>query len=344
MTNAKKFQAELNEFNTALKSARRVLLTSPGTADGDSVGAQLALRRMLVHRYPNLDISIVNDDPLPDRYRFLPDVEVVQTPETFKAAGKTPEFDIGVIMDGGIDRAGRVKEWFDRCKERVFIDHHAISVDYPYTISMVEPKASSTTELMYYISQTSFFDMPMDPQFAQQIYLGLIFDTGFFRHSNTTPEAMELGAQLLRTGFDFTRVGERGMLERTYASLQLLADTLNRAELIADGKIIWSILTQKKLQELGATDDDREGIIDQLFITHGIDVAILFYELPNRETRLSLRSHGNLDVAKFARGLTQRGGGHTKAAGANLDMPWEEAVKWVLDRLTQAVNESRARK
>jgi len=341
MTDAKKFQTELTDFEAVLKSARSVLLTSPGTADGDSVGAQLALRRMLVHRYPKLEINIVNDDPLPDRYRFLPDVETVQTPESFKAAGKTPKFDVAVIMDGGIDRAGRVKEWFDQCPSRVFIDHHAISVDYPYTIRMVEPKASSTTELMYYISQTSFFNMPLDSSFAQQIYLGLIFDTGFFRHSNTTPEAMELGAHLLRTGFDFTRVGERGMLERTYASLQLLADTLNRAQLIADGKIIWSILTQEKLKELGATDDDREGIIDQLFITHGIDVAILFYELPNRETRLSLRSHGNLDVANFARGLTHRGGGHTKAAGANLDMPWEEAVKRVLEKLTTAVQESR---
>ena len=340
MTDAKKFQAQLNEFEAALRSAGRVLLTSPGTADGDSVGAQLALRRMLAHRFPNLKIEIVNDDPLPDRYRFLPDVEHVQTPESFAKQGKSKDFDLGVIVDGGIDRAGRVKEWFDHCKVKVFIDHHSVSVDYPYTIRIVEPKASSTTELMYYLSQTSFFNTPIDADFAQQIYLGLIFDTGFFRHSNTTPEAMELGAQLLRTGFDFTRVGERGMLERTFASVQLLAATLNRAERIAGGKIIWSVITREKLDELGANDDDREGIIDHLFLTQGIDVAILFYEMSDRETRLSLRSHGNLDVARFARSLTKRGGGHTKAAGANIEVSFKECYKDVLEKLTKAVQES----
>ncbi len=340
MTDVKKFLAQLSDFDSALKTARRILVTAPAAADGDSIGAQLALRRMIGHRFPQLEVHIVNDELMPDRYRFLPDVEMVETPDSFKGPA---EFDLGVIVDGGIDRAGRVKEWFDRCPVKVFIDHHAVSVEYPYTIRIVEPKACSTTELMYHLSQTSFFSTPIDKDFAQQIYLGLIFDTGFFRHSNTTPEAMELGAQLLRTGFDFTRVGERGMLERTFPSLQLLADTLNRAERVAHGKIIWSVLTQKKLKELGASDDDREGIIDQLFLTQGIDVALLFYELPNRETRLSLRSHGNLDVATFARSLTRRGGGHTKAAGANVELPMEEAIPWVLGKLTEALAQSKPR-
>lgn len=337
MTNAKKFSSELAELEKALKTSKRALITAPAAADGDSIGTQLALRRMILARYPECEVTILNDEELAERYRFMPDVEHVHTPETYAKTGKGGEFDIGFIVDGGIDRAARVKDLYDRTPVKVFIDHHSVSVDYPYTIRIVEPKASSTTELVYYISQSSLFQTPIDREFAQQIYLGLIFDTGFFRHSNTTPEAMELAAQLLRTGFDFTRVGERGMLERTYASLQLLSDTLGRAKLVASGKIIWSVLTQKKLNELKATDDDREGIIDHLFLTQGIDVAILFYELSNGETRISLRSHGNLDVAKFARELTTRGGGHQKAAGANLDRPLDQAVEWVLGRLETAV-------
>src|SRR5207249_546473 len=128
---------------------------------------------------------------------------------------------------GGIDRAGRVKLWFDEVATRVFIDHHAVSCDYPYTIRMVETVACSTTELVYQLSQSSIFKTKVTSDFAQSIYLGLVFDTGFFRHSNTTPECMILGAQLLKTGFDFTRVGERGMLERSFSGLQLMAETLS---------------------------------------------------------------------------------------------------------------------
>jgi phosphoesterase RecJ-like protein len=339
MTDAKKFATQLVQLEKVLKAAHRVLVTAPGAADGDSIGSQLALRRMLLHRYPQLEVRIINDEPLPERYQFLPDVESVDTPETFAARSPSASssFDVGIIVDGGIDRAGRVRERYECCGTRVFIDHHAVSVDYPYDIRIVEPNAASTTELVYYLSQAAQFEMPLQVEFSQHIYLGLIFDTGFFRHANTTPEAMELAAKLLRTGFDFTRVGERGMLMRSFSSLQLLSFTLSRAERTSGGRIIWSTLTQQTLQSFHAVDDDREGIIDHLFLTNGIDVALLFFELPHGQTKVSFRSQGSLDVATFARSLTEQGGGHRKAAGANLKLPIGEAVPLVLNRLEAAL-------
>jgi bifunctional oligoribonuclease and PAP phosphatase NrnA len=339
MTDAKKFSGQLVQLEKALQAARRVLITAPGAADGDSIGSQLALRRMLLHRYPQLEVRIVNDEPLPERYRFLPDVEAVDTPETFQTSGASEQFDVGVIVDGGIDRAGRVRPMYERCGTRVFIDHHVVSVDFPYDVKIVESSACSTTELMFHISQMPLFQTPIEREFAQQIYLGLIFDTGFFRHSTTTPEAMELAARLLRTGFDFTRVGERGMLERSFSSLQLLSYTLSRAQRSAGGKIIWSTLSQQTLKSFNAVDDDREGIIDHMFLTRGIEVALLFFELPFGQTKISLRSQGTMDVARFARSLTEQGGGHRKAAGANLKMPIDEAVHHVLSRLESALSQ-----
>lgn len=333
MTDARKFAKEIIEFENAVSGAERVLITAPGAADGDSIGAQLSLRRMLLHRFPKCEVRIVNDEPLPQRYLFLPDVEIVETPESYAATKASDVFDVAIIVDGGIDRAGRVRDMFERSKVRVFIDHHVVSVDYPYSIRIVEPLAAATTELVYYISQSMQFQTPLSVEFSQQIYLGLIFDTGFFRHSSTTPEAMELAAKLMRTGFDFTRVGERGMLERSFSSLQLLSFTLSRAQRMAGGRIIWSVLTQQTLRSFHAEDDDREGIIDHLFLTHGVDVALLLFELPQHQVKVSLRSQGEVDVATFARSLTQCGGGHQKAAGALLEMGIEEAVPFVLSRL-----------
>jgi phosphoesterase RecJ-like protein len=337
MVDVTKFKSELERFDKALQSAKRVLITAPGAADGDSIGAQLALRRMLLGKHRHLDVTILNDEKLPERYLFLPDVETVHTPETFAEAKKSSDFDIAIVVDGGVDRAGRVREPYGKAKLKVFIDHHAVSAEYPYDVRIVESTASSTTELMFHLSQTPFFETPVTSEFSQQIYLGLIFDTGFFRHSNTTPEVMELAANLLRSGFDFTRVGERGMLERSFASLKLLSDTLSRADLRANGKIIYSTLSQANLKAFNAQDDDREGIIDHLFLTRGIRVAILFFEIPAGRTKISLRSQGDIDVANFARSLTEHGGGHYKAAGANLGMTLDKAVPWVLERLEALV-------
>ncbi len=337
MQNALKFQTELAEFERILINAKRVLLTAPAAADGDSIGAQLALRKMIQSKYA-CEVYIVNDEPLPERYQFLPDAEHSLTPETYALTDKPNYFDVGIIVDGGIDRAGRIKKVYDECSSRIFIDHHSVSCDYPYTLKIVEPAAAATTELVYYISQTKLFNYKVDRDFSQHIYLGLIFDTGFFRHSNTTPEVMELAAKLLRTGFDFTRVGERGMLERTYGSLKLLASTLERAELKQGGKIIISSLSQKMLREFSAEEDDREGIVDHLFLTKGIEVAVLLFELKDGNTKVSFRSQGELDVAKLARSLTIRGGGHAKASGAFFEEPVEVVQEKVLVRLAEEID------
>jgi len=332
-----KFHLEVEELQKALKKSHRVLITAPGAADGDSIGAQLALQRMIRFKFPTLKTFVVNDEELPPRYRFLPDAETVFTPETFSQAGEKKKFDLGFVLDGGIDRAGRIKNWFDEVPITVFIDHHAISCDYPYKIRIVDSNASATTEMIYHLSQTKLFEMPLEPLFAQQVYLGLVFDTGFFRHSNTTPESMTLAAELLKTGFDFTRVGERGMLERSLGSLRLMADTISKAKTACGGKIIWSVLTQKMLEKYDAIPDDREGIIDHLFLTHGVQVAFLLFELENHEVKLSLRSQGDTDVASFARSLTVRGGGHRRAAGALLEEALPQAEEKVLAGLTQLV-------
>lgn len=337
MVDVSKFKVEITQWIAAMESASRVLITSPGAADGDSIGAQLALRKMVMQRFPNAAVRIINDEPLPVRYQFLPSAEVVYTPETFAASKESVNFDVAIIVDGGIDRAGRVRPFFEKAKTTVFIDHHAVSIEFPYTIRIVESTASSTTELMYHLSQSHYFKTKIDSDFAQQIYLGVVFDTGFFRHSNTTPEVMELCALLLRTGFDFTRVGERGMLERSFSSLKMMSDTLNRSQLVAGGKIIWSTLSQEVLKKYQAVDDDKEGIIDHMFLTRGIEVAVLFFELSSGKTKISFRSQGNVDVAEFARTLTEHGGGHQKAAGALIDRNVNEIVTEVLAKLEKVI-------
>ena len=37
-------------------------------------------------------------------------------------------------------------------------------------------------------------------------------------NANATRDALELGARMMRTGFDFRRIGERGLLVRTFQS------------------------------------------------------------------------------------------------------------------------------
>jgi nanoRNase/pAp phosphatase (c-di-AMP/oligoRNAs hydrolase) len=83
----KKFTKEISVLETTLGEGKHVLITAPGTADGDSVASQLALKQMIVQKYPDLKVTIVNDEPVPERYLFLPGIEGVLTPESCPLGG-----------------------------------------------------------------------------------------------------------------------------------------------------------------------------------------------------------------------------------------------------------------
>jgi phosphoesterase RecJ-like protein len=74
-----------------------------------------------------------------------------------------------------------------------------------------------------------------------------------------------------------------------------------------------------------------------MFLTRGIEVAVLFFELSSGKTKVSFRSQGNVDVAEFARSLTEHGGGHQKAAGALLNKGINEVANDVLSKLEKVI-------
>ena len=90
--------------------------------------------------------------------------------------------------------------------------------------------------------------------------------------------------------------------------------------------------------------DVQEGSGGDRVARGGVEAAVVFFELPTGETRISLRSRSRFDVASFARSLTEHGGGHDRAAGALLEMPIGEAVPWVLARLDAEFEEFLKRK
>jgi phosphoesterase RecJ-like protein len=66
----------------------------------------------------------------------------------------------------------------------------------------------------------------------------------------------------------------------------------------------------------GASTSDLDGIIDQLRVTKGTEVAIFVYETDFQEYKVSMRSNGVVNVSKIA--VSFGGGGHIKAAGCTM--------------------------
>jgi phosphoesterase RecJ-like protein len=83
------------------------------------------------------------------------------------------------------------------------------------------------------------------------------------------------------------------------------------------------------MEELGATPEDLEGMVDVPRGVAGVQVGLLFRLMTTGDVKVSLRSNGPVDVNELARRFG--GGGHIKASGAVVAGPMKEAVRKVVE-------------
>jgi phosphoesterase RecJ-like protein len=93
--------------------------------------------------------------------------------------------------------------------------------------------------------------------------------------------------------------------------------------------ITWIGIERGIMEELGTTTDDLEGILEHARSVQGTEVALLFREMLDGSTKVSLRSTGRANVNAIARQFG--GGGHEKASGALIGQPMHEVRPRVLE-------------
>jgi bifunctional oligoribonuclease and PAP phosphatase NrnA len=325
-------------FETCIKkidAAESVLITATASADGDSIGAQLALGELIQQLNPRCRVVIINETVCPPRYRFLPGAETIQ-PYSAKAHG-TARFDLAFVLDGGSERCGNVKPLFDRSPFRVLVDHHRYGSSEPYELQLNDAEASSTAEIVFSIYDICRNRVTLTPSMAAALYLAIIFDTGFFRFSLTTPKTMRIAAELIETGIDFSTIAAKGMVETTPTAKRLLGEILKNFKFEKGGRLAWGQVPKNLVKRVRAKSDDHERIIENLCYIIGVEVAVLFLEMPKRQVKVSWRSRNHIDVGGIARSFD--GGGHARAAGCTLyDTTLATAVKKVLGTTRKALN------
>jgi phosphoesterase RecJ-like protein len=301
-------------FMKAVAAAKSIAITAPAGADGDSVGTQCSLKLLFEQQFPQKKVRIVNEEPCPARYKFLTGSEYFEVSIDLIAKNESAEF--WICVDGGASRIGDdTKKLWDKAKLHGHVDHHAIGTEGHYDVRLYDPAAAATVEIVFGLLRDQ--KLKLTPQVAEAIYVGLIFDTGLFKHSNTKPSTMRIGAELLETGFNHTEAAEKAMLMRSLGGFKMLKKVLASATIESGGRYVYGILNNAAFKECQADGDDREGIIDQLFLVNGCQIAAFFFEKNVGDWKLSFRSRG-WDVAALARSLNSEGGGHQLAAGCSL--------------------------
>jgi phosphoesterase RecJ-like protein len=328
--------AAVKQARSALLAARRAVLTTHLNADGDGAGSEAALASWL--RANGAEAWIINPTGFPAPLRFLiEDDDWVLSAGSKRAREMCETADLAVVVDTGeVSRIGRMQEAIRELPTLV-IDHHPPGDQPIGGISLRDPTACAAAELVCDVITAA--EGPWNHYMAQGIYVGILTDTGGFRFENTTPACHEVAAEMVRLG-----VSPEAAYERVYGwaplrKYQLLQRALKTLEHDGDHGITWMTIPGEAYDEVGATADDLEGIVDIPRGIEGTQVGVLFRPITSGEVKISFRSNGPVDVNVLARRFN--GGGHVKASGAVVPGPMDRAIDQVLAATRQAVARAR---
>ena len=289
------------------KDAESIVIAGHVRPDGDCIGSCLGMYNYLKKLVPGKKVDLYLEE-VPKAFSFLKCSEEVKY--ISEAKGR---YDLFLALDcGSIDRLGSLESLFLQAKTTVCIDHHISNTEYAQ-YNHVESHASSTGEVLFGIFDTELIDEAV----AECLYLAIVHDTGVFKHSNTSKRTMEIAGALLEKGVSSSKVIDDSFYKKTYVQNQLLGRCLLESILLMDGKIIFSSVSKKMMELYGAVSSDLDGIIDQLRVTEGIEVAILLKEERPQQYKVSMRSNGKVDVCKIC--CMFGGGGHVMAAGCSMN-------------------------
>ena len=189
------------------------------------------------------------------------------------------------------------------------------------------PDASSTSELVFTLLDSS----RISKRVAEALYMGIAHDTGVFQYSCTSPETMEIAAELMRKGINGSEIIDKTYYEKSYIQNQILGRALLESMLIMDKKCIVSVIRQKSMKFFQAQPSDLEGIVSQLRQTKGVEVAIFLHEISPQQFKVSLRSKGKVDVSEIAQ--YYGGGGHVRAAGVTMEGSSHDVINNITARI-----------
>ncbi|WP_043584227.1 DHH family phosphoesterase, partial [Geminisphaera colitermitum] len=244
--------------------------------DGDCIGSQTALA--LVLRARGHDVICANPDPVPRRLEFAAAAGTLtwlRYDDLDADAARLGTERTALFVDcAGPDRAGlRFQARYPRPAAN--IDHHLSNPNFA-AHNLVDNTAAAACEILAGLFLDN--DLPIDAPIAQALYTGISTDTGQFRFPATTARTFTLAADLVARGANPAIAGYNLYERETFASLKLKQRFLDSLQLECGGRACIGLLPDGIFQQLGASPEDTEGLVDNARSIEGVEIGALIEE------------------------------------------------------------------
>ena len=313
----------LSQVVELIEAKSKFAITSHIRPDGDSLGSSLGLCWLL--RALDKDVEVIMRDPVPHAYQQLPGARDVRV---------TPVVDpsyhaVFVIECSDITRPGLI----DLEKQFVVnIDHHSTTALFG-TINWIDSTASAVGEMIYNLCKAT--GVRVTKEIAECVYTALITDTGSFHYSNTTERTFKVASELVRTGVRPAKTAEAVFASYPWSRIQLMGAVLSTVRRNESGQVAFMRHTIDMQRQAMASDEDADGFVNYPLTVAEVEAVVMLKESETGVYRTSLRSKGDVNVAKVAEKFG--GGGHRNAAGCTLRGSWDEVENEIVGLLQDAV-------
>lgn len=316
----------LSQVVELIENKQNFAITTHVRPDGDGVGSSLGLCWLL--RSLGKNAEVISRDPIPIAYVQLPGADEIRIVSEIDR-----DYDaVFVIECSDVNRPGikNLEKQFT-----VNIDHHSTSEHFG-SIDWIDATASACGEMIYNLCKA--IGGRISKEIAECIYMALVTDTGSFHFSNTTERTLKVASELIKVGVKPSRISEVVYNSYPWSRIELMREVLNTVKRTKDGRVAWMRQTLEMAEKAGSVDGDNNGFVNIPLAAREVEAVLYMRETLPNTYRVSLRSKGDINVARVAEKFG--GGGHKNAAGCRVQGDWDEKEGEILAELIKAVENS----
>src|SRR6187399_1261141 len=300
----------LSQVVELIENKQKFGITTHIKPDGDGVGSSLGLCWLLQSLGKSAEVIVHGEVPL--AYRSLPGAEKIRDVE---ALDETYDA-IFVIECSDLERPG-IKGLDDVFT--VNIDHHATSAHFG-TINWIDSTASAVGEMIYNLCKA--IGGRITREIAECVYMALVTDTGSFHFSNTTDRTLKVASELVKAGARPAKIGEAVYNNYPWSRIELMRQVLDTVKRDESGRVATLRQTMAMQTDSGSVDGDNNGFVNIPLAARDVVAVVYMREIAPNVYRCSLRSKGDVNVARVAEQFG--GGGHKNAAGLGVEGDWDQ--------------------
>jgi bifunctional oligoribonuclease and PAP phosphatase NrnA len=315
----------LSQVVELIENKNNFAITTHVRPDGDGVGSSLGLCWLLRSLGKNAEVIV--RDHIPSAYSGLPGADEIR-----QVSAIDRNYDaVFVIECSDISRPGIIN------LEKQFtvnIDHHSTSEHFG-TINWIDATASAVGEMIYNLCKA--IGGRVTREIAECLYLALVTDTGSFHFSNTTERTLKVASELVKAGVKPAEISEAVYNSYPWSRIELMRQVLDTVKRDKTGRVAWMRQSLEMAKKAGAVDGDNNGFVNIPLAAKEVEAVVYMRETFPDTYRVSLRSKGNINVARVAEKFG--GGGHKNAAGCRVQGDWNKWEKEIVAAVIEAVEE-----